>query len=621
MISLAIPVYNNIEYTRKILNDIRNNIEIPEEIFIIDDASTEDIKSLVEEFKDLKIKYVRHNKNMSFNYSCNEAIQLASGNYISFFNNDLILNPYCFKKIREAFEQNPNAGIVCPNTVKKMKLITNPKNDKIVVTEMGKREGWAWTARSSFIKNIKPIPSFLRTYYGDDYIFYCARLLKYNCLKITNNYIFHYRNVTVKKVKSCSNAAMRKEGTLWHEYIPTLRKEYEDLNTNQSTLDFYEDHIKKTYKKNSINSFSTIQHEIDCYKLFSCKYCPTILSVDLKNNSYVIEKYDVVFGNTKSLSTENIKRILFTISKEELFRQLDEILLYLKSFGITHRDINPGNLIFSEKERVIKLIDFYWAVLKDEKIKTPDGGINQRYGTDDEKALKKIKNEIELIYLSMLKPIRNIKKIVNKFGQVYHDGSSKHQGKSYSRIDIPYFNAIAYHRDIAYEYREIVKNLEIKPKTVIDLGCATGYTIFNLLRDFPIQLATGYEADPLVYEFLLNIKRVFRLKNINFSNIATPETVFPKSDLVICMNVHMWLHKKFGQKCDIIIKNLINSSKEMFFQTAGAESQGMYLVKSLTSKSIIHNYLYSMNESKKIEFIRSTKYHGGLRHLFKISGE
>jgi hypothetical protein len=82
----------------------------------------------------------------------------------------------------------------------------------------------------------------------------------------------------------------------------------------------------------------------------------------------------------------------------------------------------------------------------------------------------------------------------------------------------------------------------------------------------------------------------------------------------------MWLHKAYGNKCDIIIKNLINSSKEMFFQTAGAESQGMYTVKSLKSKNEIRDYLINLG-GKNVDFIRSTKYHGGLRHLFKIWGK
>jgi serine/threonine protein kinase len=392
------------------------------------------------------------------------------------------------------------------------------------------------------------------------------------------------------------------------------------MNTHQSTIDIYETHVVKTYKKNEVNSYSSMEHEIMCINFFSCKYSPQILSVDKENNSYVMKRYDIPFGNTKRIDVDNIKRILFTLSKEELFQQLDEILSELKKDGLNHRDINPGNLIFSEKERVIKLIDFYWTTTPTVKGQTPPGGINGIYGSDDGKAIEKIKNQIDEIFLNVHKSIRNVKKMTEEFGITRCPGSSKHKGKAYSPINIPYFNDITYHRDISSEYQEIKNNLSIDPKIVLDIGCATGYTIFNLLRDFSIKSAIGYEADPKVFEFLSNIKRVFCLDNLELIQGVTPNTIFPQSDLVVCMNVHMWLDKVFGKDCDIIMKNLISSTKELFFQTAGAESMGMYLVKDLDSKEKIFKYLQSLG-GKNIKFIRSTKYHGGLRHLFKVTKE
>jgi serine/threonine protein kinase len=560
---------------------------------------------------------------MGFNYSCNEAIKLSIGEYISFFNNDLILNKFVFKKIRQAFELNPNTAIVCPKTISKTSIVNQSKDSPIIVEEMGKREGWAWTARASFIKNINPIPSFLRTYYGDDYIFYCARLLKYNCLKITNNYIFHYRGETIKKTKGTGSVAMNIEKVSWLKYYPTIEKEIQEVNTNQSNIEFFDDYVVKTYKKNNINSYSSIDHELTCLNQFSCKYSPKILSVDKEKNSYTMYRYDVCMGNSKEVSESNIRRILFTISKEELFKQLDEILQSLKEINFNHRDINPGNLLFSEKEKTLKLIDFYWTNTSDVQLKNPKGGINQRYGTNDEIAIKKIKEEIDKIFCQIKKSMKNVKKIILKFGVTYNLGSSKHVGKSYSRIDIPYLTSIPFHRDIEYEYKEIRSNLSIKPKTFLDIGCSTGFTTFNLFRDFSIIKGIGYEADPLVYEFLKNIQRIFCLNNLDFIHGVTPQTIFPKIDVVICMNVHMWLHKRYGNdECNLIIKKLIESSKEMFFQTAGSESHGMYLVKDLTSKEVIQNYLISLSpKTKEVKFIRSTKYHGGLRHLFKINGE
>jgi len=390
-----------------------------------------------------------------------------------------------------------------------------------------------------------------------------------------------------------------------------------ETGAKQSIITFYDDYIEKEYKKDLINSFSSIEHEIKIINIFSCKYSPKILSVDKENNSYKIKRYDIPFGTRKNIIEKNIKRILYTITYEELYTQLNEIKDILDAHSIHHKDINPGNLIFSEKERVIKLIDFYWAITPTEKTGIPDSGINQVYGIDDKKAFQKIKDQIKIIYETIKESLKIANKQIEDFGVVYHNGSSKHKGKSYSPINIPYFKGIPFHRDISNEYKEIVENLTLKPTTALDIGCSTGFSTFSLIRDFSIDTIIGYEADPQVYLFLKNIKQIFCLDNISFIDNVSPQTIFPKSDLIICMNVHMWLHKIYDNKCDTIIKNLINSSKEMFFQTAGLESNGMYLVKELTSKEVIKDYLLNLG-SKNVDFIRSTNYHGGLRHLFKI---
>jgi len=362
-----------------------------------------------------------------------------------------------------------------------------------------------------------------------------------------------------------------------------------------------------------------MEHEIKCINKFVCRFQPQILEIDSKNKFYTMVKYDIPFGNTKKLNERNIRRILFSISKDELFNQLNGITNFLALHKLEHRDINPGNLIFSEKERTIKLIDFYWCNFEDEKITLSPGGINGIYGTNDVVAKNKIKEQIEVINLEILKSIKNIKKIINNFGSKYYNGSSKHRGKSYTKIDIPNFESIPFHRDNSKEYELIKSNLNINPKEILDIGCTTGYTSFNLLRDFSPVKIIGYEADPEVLNFLLSIKRVFCLDNIDFLSGVSPETIFPKSDLVIFMNVHMWLYKIYGDKVNIIMKNLISSTKEIFFQTAGGESAGMFKVNNLTSKEEIESYLKSVG-GKNIKFINTSKLHGGLRHLFKIEG-
>jgi len=221
MITTIIPTYNQIKYTDQLLNNILENEIHPREIILIDDCSTEDVKSLIGKYKKLKIKYIRHSSNKGVNYSWNEGMKSAKTPIVTILNNDIIINKFFFKKIIDAYNTNDSWGIICPRTLSKPKNIKTSKDEPIILHNMKKREGWAWSARMEFIKKIKPIPDFLRTYCGDDYLFFCAKKLGYSTLKMMNNFIYHYGGKTVSVTKACSGER-QKEKKLWLPYKQKL---------------------------------------------------------------------------------------------------------------------------------------------------------------------------------------------------------------------------------------------------------------------------------------------------------------------------------------------------------------------------------------------------------------
>ena len=77
MITLIVPVYNQLAITDKFFYYVSKNIVLPEKIILIDDNSTENIKSLVKKYNKLPIEYVKHESNMGVNFSWNEGIKLS----------------------------------------------------------------------------------------------------------------------------------------------------------------------------------------------------------------------------------------------------------------------------------------------------------------------------------------------------------------------------------------------------------------------------------------------------------------------------------------------------------------------------------------------------------------
>ena len=105
------------------------------------------------------------------------------------------------------------------------------------------------------------------------------------------------------------------------------------------------------------------------------------------------DSVDFDLGDDRELNTNSIRRIFFSLSLSELLSMLDSMLADLKKHGVNHRDINPGNILWSEKERTLKYTDFFWSDLVDHPVSCP-GAVNQIYTIDDEKAIEKIKDEI-----------------------------------------------------------------------------------------------------------------------------------------------------------------------------------------------------------------------------------
>jgi len=388
---------------------------------------------------------------------------------------------------------------------------------------------------------------------------------------------------------------------------------------NQSHIQFFQDSIIKTYKQRSQNTISSVANELKAISKFDMNgqnpHSPAVS--EGTEFSYRMERYDVPFGNGGIFIWENIQRILFSISKEELFNQLDSISEYLKLSGVNHRDVNPGNLLFFEKEKVVKLIDFYWATTKEIPVAIPSKRLNRFYGWDDQKALAKIKSQIEELYPAFLEDTKPIKEKIKRTGKPYYDGSSR--GRTYHKLSIPCFDDVKFHKNTETEFLDILNSLDMtieEPKSIIDVGCASGYNTFNMMRQFRLSKAIVYEADPVVFEILNDIKKQFNLKELVINGKISKDTLFEKVDLILCMNVHMWIYKQLSDGVDTVMKNLIESSKTLFFQTAGSESSGRMRIKKFASKDDIYNYLINLTQ-KKVTFIRSTKMHG-LRHLFKI---
>lgn len=214
MITATIPVLNNIKITDDLFKSIYANTVQPTEIILIDNGSTDRYYKLVKKYRRLNINYIRKETNEGVNSAWNDGIRLSSTPYVSVLNNDLILNKYFFQKIIEAMK-HPKVGIVVPALAKKKGGVDRSKDVPLVLKALNKREGWAFTIRKEVTDKLNPIPEKLKTYCGDDYLFYHTRLLGYKTVRMVNNFVYHYGGATVWNVWKDGKTTRLMEKKYW----------------------------------------------------------------------------------------------------------------------------------------------------------------------------------------------------------------------------------------------------------------------------------------------------------------------------------------------------------------------------------------------------------------------
>jgi serine/threonine protein kinase len=396
------------------------------------------------------------------------------------------------------------------------------------------------------------------------------------------------------------------------------------MNTVQSVLTFKDNSVLKEYKKDSkYNSMSTLKNELDIInKLSYSKHVIKILKSD--SNSYEMEKLDFALGTSKVLNKNNIRLILFYITYDEIADQLDSVLNLMIDNNILHRDIHPGNILFSKKEKCLKLIDFYWATDSKNITEIPKVA-NPIYGTNDTIAIEKIKKEIKQIDSIINKECLNIKSEFKKtigHGD-YKDGSATKSGWSYHVISLNQFSDVSVHKSNCIKEFDLIKqNLNISPKSLIDVGASSGFFSFNFLREFDIEKLTLFEADSNVNNFLKSIKSTFNLSCMNINGAYSDNIKLTNHDVVLNLNVHMWIYKQLGAVRTLeSVRNLISNCKYMFFQTCGADGSGMYKISEYKNSEDVERMLFMAGAKDVKKLTTFVGGHGrGPRHFFMVKG-
>lgn len=112
VVSIIIPVYNQLDYTLQCLKAISLNLasNTQVEIILVNDCSTDQTEQVLESVT--AVNLINSQSNQGFIHSCNQGASLAKGKYLYFLNNDTEIKPDCIESMVKVLEEDAQVGAV-----------------------------------------------------------------------------------------------------------------------------------------------------------------------------------------------------------------------------------------------------------------------------------------------------------------------------------------------------------------------------------------------------------------------------------------------------------------------------------------------------------------------------
>lgn len=103
-LSIIIPVFNEEKTIKELLkkvNKVKLQKGINKELIVVDDHSTDDTPQILSRIKDIKFKYLRHEKNSGKGAAVRTGISQSTGEYVIIQDADLEYDPNDYNKLLE----------------------------------------------------------------------------------------------------------------------------------------------------------------------------------------------------------------------------------------------------------------------------------------------------------------------------------------------------------------------------------------------------------------------------------------------------------------------------------------------------------------------------------------
>mgnify|MGYP000991462360 CR=1 FL=1 len=220
LVSIIIPCFNAVKYTRQCLNSVLKHSTCDYEIILINNGSSDKTREFLKEFKKKNKHHCFLKKisvfNMPYNIGVAKALNLgirkSSGQYVCYINSDVIVTKNWLVSLTKACEKNRKNAVVGTlfNSFEDNKFINAVEKNKQEIDRVAKTiyllnknkvkkaktiHGLCMLIKKSIFSKVGFFNEKFYPCFGED-IEFCQRVKKcgYNLVDALDVFIFHYWN-------------------------------------------------------------------------------------------------------------------------------------------------------------------------------------------------------------------------------------------------------------------------------------------------------------------------------------------------------------------------------------------------------------------------------------------
>lgn len=242
MVNVIIPAYNCRTTLGRTLASLVAQTDNDFEVIIVDDCSTEDIKTIIDDYNNkLKIIYIKNEKNLGCGMSRQVGIDNATQKFITFLDSDDMFMPYTIETFNSIIEANPETEYLHSCFYEQVVIEGNP------VLFLRKDN---YTACHGKLYNLELIKKFNirnspEVRWADDSFFnsMCSELLTMNVISVPTMLWCNNKNSVLRKENPERDALIKED------FLNAMIKSAEFVLEKKGRIDHLENTLKMITKK------------------------------------------------------------------------------------------------------------------------------------------------------------------------------------------------------------------------------------------------------------------------------------------------------------------------------------------------------------------------------------